>query len=85
MVRILRGSMAMQTTVLSVVGLIASVVPTPGGLGAVEAALSAGLTAAGLAGTTAVSAVLLFRTLTFWLPVAVGWVALHNLQRRDII
>ena len=64
---------------------IASVVPTPGGLGAVEAALSAGLTAAGLAGTTAVSAVLLFRTLTFWLPVAVGWVALHNLQRRDII
>jgi uncharacterized membrane protein YbhN (UPF0104 family)/tRNA A-37 threonylcarbamoyl transferase component Bud32 len=64
---------------------IASVVPTPGGLGAVEAALSAGLTAAGLAGTTAVSAVLLFRTLTFWLPVAVGWVALHNLQRRDIL
>ncbi len=60
---------------------IASVVPTPGGLGAVEAALSAGLTAAGLAGTTAVSAVLLFRTLTFWLPVAVGWVALHYLQR----
>lgn len=64
---------------------IASVVPTPGGLGAVEAALSAGLTAAGLAGTTAVSAVLLFRTLTFWLPVAAGWFALHYLQARDVL
>lgn len=64
---------------------VGSVVPTPGGLGAVEAALSAGLTAAGLAGTTAVSAVLLFRTLTFWLPVALGWGALHYLQGRDVL
>jgi uncharacterized membrane protein YbhN (UPF0104 family)/tRNA A-37 threonylcarbamoyl transferase component Bud32 len=64
---------------------IGSVVPTPGGLGAVEAALSAGLTAAGLAGTTAVSAVLLFRTLTFWLPVPVGWASLHYLQSRDAL
>ena len=64
---------------------IASVVPTPGGLGAVEAALSAGLAAAGLAGTTAVSAVLLFRTLTFWLPVAVGYVTMHFLQARDVL
>jgi glycosyltransferase 2 family protein len=64
---------------------IATLVPTPGGLGAVEAALSAGLTAAGLPGTTAVSAVLLFRTLTFWLPVAVGWFAMHYLQARDAL
>ena len=35
---------------------LGSLVPTPGGLGAVEAALSAGLTAAGLPGATAVSA-----------------------------
>jgi uncharacterized membrane protein YbhN (UPF0104 family) len=62
---------------------IGSVVPTPGGLGAVEAALSAGLTAAGLAGTTAVSAVLLFRTLTFWLPVPIGWASMNYLIRRD--
>ncbi|HEY1618780.1 MAG TPA: lysylphosphatidylglycerol synthase domain-containing protein [Streptosporangiaceae bacterium] len=64
---------------------IGSVVPTPGGLGAVEAALSAGLTAAGLPGTTAVSAVLLFRTLTFWLPVPAGWAAMHFLQSRDAL
>ena len=86
-VRALGGSVPLASVaVVYLTGnAIGSVVPTPGGLGAVEAALSAGLTAAGLPGTTAVSAVLLFRTLTFWLPVPVGWVALHNLQRRDII
>jgi glycosyltransferase 2 family protein len=61
---------------------LGSIIPTPGGLGAVEAALSAGLTAAGLHGATAISTVLLFRTLTFWLPVPVGWGALNYLQRK---
>ena len=60
---------------------IGSVVPTPGGLGAVEAALTAGLTATGLPGAVAVSSVLLFRLLTFWFPVPVGWVALTYLER----
>ncbi len=60
---------------------IGSVVPTPGGLGAVEAALTAGLTAAGLHSAVAVSSVLLFRLLTFWFPVPVGWVALSYLER----
>jgi len=64
---------------------IGSAVPTPGGLGAVEAALSAGLTAAGLPGATAISAVLLYRLVTFWLPVPVGWAALNYLQRHDAL
>ena len=61
---------------------IGSVVPTPGGLGGVEAALTAGLTAAGLPGAVAVSSVLLFRLLTFWFPVPVGWAALSYLERK---
>ncbi len=64
---------------------LGSVVPTPGGLGAVEAALTAGLTAAGMPGIAAVSAVLLFRTLTFWLPVPIGWIAMNYLQRHDAL
>jgi uncharacterized membrane protein YbhN (UPF0104 family) len=32
-------------------------------------------------GGVAVSAVLAFRLLTFWLPVPLGWVALHYLER----
>jgi len=62
---------------------IGSIIPTPGGLGAVEAALTAGLTAAGVPGAVAVSAVLLFRLLTFWLPVPFGWAALDFLERRQ--
>jgi glycosyltransferase 2 family protein len=60
---------------------LGSIIPTPGGLGAVEAALTAGLVAAGMHGTEAASAVLLFRLLTFWLPVPFGWAALSFLER----
>jgi len=62
---------------------LGSIIPTPGGLGAVEAALTAGLTAAGVPGGVAVSAVLLFRVLTFWLPVPAGWVAFNFLERHN--
>ncbi len=65
---------------------LASAAPTPGGLGAVEAVLATGLTAAaGLDGAVAVSSVLLFRLLTFWLPVVPGWLAFTMLQRRDAL
>jgi uncharacterized membrane protein YbhN (UPF0104 family) len=86
-VRALGGSLPLAS--IAVVYLtgsaIGSVVPTPGGLGAVEATLSAGLAAAGLPGTAAVSAVLLFRTLTFWLPVPAGWVSMNYLLRHDAL
>ena len=64
---------------------LGSLIPTPGGLGAVEAALTAGLTAAGLPGAVAVSSVLLFRLLTFWLPVPFGWAALNYLERKQVL
>ena len=66
-------------------GAIGSVAPTPGGLGAVEAAMSAGLAAAGMAGASAVSAVLLFRLATFWLPVPAGWLTFTRLQKRGAL
>jgi len=46
---------------------------TPGGLGTVEAALAAGLIALGLKGGEAFGAVLLYRLISFWLVLAVGW------------
>jgi uncharacterized protein (TIRG00374 family) len=64
---------------------IASAAPTPGGIGAVEAALVAGLTALGLASTVAVPAVFLYRLATFWLPVIPGWIGFTVLQRRGDI
>lgn len=64
---------------------IGQAAPTPGGLGAVEAALSAGLTAAGIPGGLAVSSVLLFRLMTFWLPTVPGWFAFNSLQRNNLL
>jgi len=64
---------------------LAAVAPTPGGLGAIEAALVAGLTGAGMSSGLAVSAVLLYRIATYWLPVAPGWVSLRLLQRWDYV
>ena len=62
-------------------GAVGSAAPTPGGIGAVEAALAAGLTAAGLDGSTAVQSALLFRAVTFWLPMVPGWLSFTYLQR----
>ena len=64
---------------------VGSAAPTPGGLGAVELALSTGLAALGVPSTAALSAVLLFRIATFWLPVPFGWLALGWLRRRDAV
>jgi uncharacterized membrane protein YbhN (UPF0104 family) len=64
---------------------VGTAVPTPGGLGAVEAALSAGLTALGLSTGLAVSAVLLFRIVSFWLPILPGWILWTQMQKRGLL
>jgi uncharacterized protein (TIRG00374 family) len=64
---------------------IAAAAPSPGGLGAIEAALVAGLTGVGMAAGPAVSAVLLYRLATYWLPVAPGWLSWRALLRRDYV
>ncbi|PJJ04333.1 uncharacterized protein (TIRG00374 family) [Streptomyces sp. 2333.5] len=64
---------------------LGSAAPTPGGVGAVEGALIAGLTVAGLAADIAFPAVLLFRLLVFWLPVLPGWLAFNYLTRKGEI
>ena len=65
--------------------VIAAASPTPGGLGAIEAALVAGLTGIGVPPGPAVSAVLTYRLATYWLPVIPGWAAWRLLQRRDYV
>ncbi|HEX5016352.1 MAG TPA: lysylphosphatidylglycerol synthase transmembrane domain-containing protein [Actinomycetes bacterium] len=77
------GNLAFATVgfVYLAAGAVGSAAPTPGGIGAVEAALAFGLTAAGLDSSTAVQAALLFRATTFWLPMAPGWVSFTYLQR----
>jgi uncharacterized protein (TIRG00374 family) len=64
---------------------LASAAPTPGGVGAVEAALIGGLTAAGVPSEIAVPGVFLYRLATFWVPVLPGWGAFSILQRREYV
>ncbi|MEI2766283.1 MAG: lysylphosphatidylglycerol synthase transmembrane domain-containing protein [Dermatophilaceae bacterium] len=65
--------------------IIGSAVPTPGGLGGIEAAMSAGLIAVGNDSGTAVSAVLLYRLVTYWLPIPFGWWSIGRLQKLEAI
>ena len=60
---------------------VATAAPTPGGVGATEAALIAGYTVVGVDPSIAFAAVLLFRLMTFWLPILPGWLALVWLNR----
>jgi len=64
---------------------IAAASPTPGGVGAFEAVLIAGLHGIGISSGAAVSAVLLYRLATYWLPVAPGWLAWRALLRREYV
>ncbi|WP_251096121.1 lysylphosphatidylglycerol synthase domain-containing protein [Streptomyces sp. Caat 7-52] len=60
----------------------AALLPTPGGLGSLDAALALALTAAGAPGAAAASAVLGYRLLTVWLPLVPGLLVLGLLVRR---
>src|SRR4029079_1345795 len=64
-------------TSIALVYLVGSVVssaaPTPGGIGAVEATLIAGLTSAGMPSTSAIAAVILFRLATFLFSLSPRW------------
>ena len=62
---------------------IATIAPTPGGIGATEAALIGGMVAVGVPNSQAVPAVFFFRLVTFWLPILPGWVAFTWLRRTD--
>ncbi|MYX42505.1 TIGR00374 family protein, partial [Streptomyces sp. SID89] len=56
--------------------------PTPGGLGSLDAALAFALTTAGAPGSGAASTVLGYRLLTVWLPLVPGLLVLGLLIRR---
>jgi uncharacterized protein (TIRG00374 family) len=73
------------TVVTMIGGTLASAAPTPGGVGAVEAALIGGLAAFGVPTAIAVPSVLLYRVLTCWLPVFMGWPIMRWLTDKNMI
>ena len=66
--------------------LVGGLFPTPGGLGAVEASLVAAVVAVHGANTSiALSAVLAYRLLSYWLPVSIGFFALYAVHRFKLV
>jgi glycosyltransferase 2 family protein len=68
-----------------VANTVASAVPSPGGVGAIEAALVFMLTGAAVDDATAWAAVLLFRLINYWFPTIPGYVALKVSERRQLV
>ena len=55
-----------------IVTLLGSFIPTPGGVGVIEAGLTGALVAAGAAPTGALAAVLVYRAITYVMPIVIG-------------
>lgn len=63
----------------------AAVTPTPGGIGGAEAALTGILVALGLDTANAFAIALIFRFITYWLPIVPGYIVFQHLLRRHLI
>ncbi len=65
--------------------LMGGAVPTPGGFGAVEAGTTTALIVIGYSSHDAVSAALLFRAITYWMPLIPGLFAYLYLRERKLL
>jgi uncharacterized membrane protein YbhN (UPF0104 family) len=65
--------------------LLSGILPIPGGIGVMEAAIAYGLVAAGVPESTAVAAAIMYRLITFYLPPIWGAVAMRRLRHKGYI
>lgn len=64
---------------------LGSVIPSPGGIGPVEAALTAGLQVAGVPLSIGLPTAVLYRLVTFYGRIPFGWVAMKWMERKDLL
>lgn len=64
---------------------LGSVIPSPGGIGPVEAALTGGLQVAGIPVSVALSTALVYRLVTFYGRVPFGWAAMKIMEKRNLL
>jgi putative heme transporter len=63
------------------VGMLANLLPLPGGIGGVDGGMIGAFVAFGVSGSLALIAVLVYRLLSFWLPSIPGAIAYFQLRR----
>ena len=62
-----------------------SFIPSPGGIGTVETALTSGLTVAGISSSVAIATALLYRLVTFYGRIPFGWLAMKYMEKKNLI
>ncbi len=75
----------MPVVVYLAASALSALVPSPGGVGALDVVLVAGLTGAGLPASTAVAGVVGYRLVTVWLPLLPSALMLLVVVRRRIV
>jgi uncharacterized membrane protein YbhN (UPF0104 family) len=79
------ATLAELILVNTLASLLSGVLPVPGGIGVMEAAIGGGLVAIGIPQPAAVSAAILYRLITFYLPPIWGAYAMRVLRRRGYL
>lgn len=64
---------------------VGSLIPSPGGIGPVEAALTAGLQVAGIPAAVALSTAVVFRLVSFYGRLPIGWLALRYCEKHGLL
>ncbi|MBB2954679.1 uncharacterized protein (TIRG00374 family) [Bifidobacterium commune] len=73
------------TFVFLLANTLGSAMPTPGGLGAVEAALTFAFTSIGVPPAVALSATLVYRVGFYWLRIPIGALAMKRLDNHNLL
>lgn len=81
------GSMNFSTVAITYLTANAagSFIPSPGGIGTVETALTSGLTVAGVSSSVAIATALLYRLVTFYGRIPFGWLAMKYMEKKDLL
>jgi uncharacterized membrane protein YbhN (UPF0104 family) len=78
-------NLAQLVFVNTAAGLVSGLIPSPGGIGAAEASISAGLIAVGVDNPTAIAIAVTQRLWTFYLPPIWGYASLRWLTRKGFV
>lgn len=73
------------TFIFLVANTVGSAAPTPGGLGGVETSLTVAFTGVGIPSAMALSAVLLFRVMTYWIRIPLGAAAMSYMNKHNLM
>ncbi|WP_022867181.1 lysylphosphatidylglycerol synthase transmembrane domain-containing protein [Schaalia vaccimaxillae] len=81
------GSMSLSNLAITYLAsnTLGSVIPSPGGIGPVETALTAGLQVAGIPLSIGLPTAIIYRLMTFYGRIPFGWVAMKYMEKRDLI